>query len=1196
MWKASVILNVLAALTVTRLTEADYYKYNRNQYKQSATRFKCTEEGYHADPYDCRVYYRCVDWGNNSPLTLFKFECGVGTVFSKNQGDICTHPGDSGRLECAGSENELDSNLHDSSEIPSPIWTTTMKTTTRPQQTTTQFTVTTRQPTITQAATTTREPETAQSSLTSRPTTDQPENNCRNKLECTQEDFLADTCDCRKFYRCVDEGYGKFKKYEFTCGLGTVWDPEIQGCNHAWAVTKGSCRQNLESEDNTNNDGQWHGDVGDNDGQWNGNTGSADQSGQSGQAGDPNNQLEQPDQPENPDGQPGSSGMPDSSGYPGIPSTPSSSGLPGYPGMPDSPGTSGSPGTPGAPGFPSNPDFPGYPETSNSPDLPESPETSELPETPSTPNKPDSPNAPCSPGTSETSGSPSHQPSTDDCTKEGFFAHPNDCRKFYRCVNNGNSFTKYEFQCGVGTVWDSSIESCNHVYAVPHCSHTGDIITNQPDTSLNEVDSTDRLDTSELPPVQSPESSTVPSISSKPEISSSTQEAESTNKPIIPSQTTSVSYLPPATQMTTSISYLPPSSTATTEATSGSTPESVSYLPPSTSTDTGPTTSTSSSSISSAISSSQTGKHECNEEGFFPNPNNCKKFYRCVQGQSGYQKYEFECGPGTAWDQSVQTCNYIEQVSSCSIENNEIDQGSTTTASSQITATTSSSVIPTSTTVASIPETSTEPSMPEENKTEVSSTTITSAGEKPVSEEPEEIQKPESSSTENSSESSSEQSSSESSEGSSSSTESHVPDCTTQKLNNTIVCNNEGFYPHPVQCDKFYRCVDNGNGFNVYHFDCAPGTIFDPSISVCNYPESVYPARDCATASTTTSSNVEQTTESETSEQSVSTTTTTTTASTTTMSTETTTLEESTESTTESTESTESEKPTTESQGTTETESQEQSTTESQEQSTTESSTTEAEEQSTTESQEQSTTESSTTEAEEQSTTESQEQSTTESQEQSTTESQEQSTTESSEQTTAAEPAAAAPCTIGNLTDNQITLVCPTGFRRHPKYCNLFYQCTSEENMEIKILVLGCPENTIFDEKKIQCLPEDESSDPCTGAKASVRLYRRVENNALSPVKVSSNQLCPEEGHFPYRQGCSNNFYKCKRDIRNNLQGYFYKCPENFVYWSISRRCEHVMRLPMCSHLTYRNKTDWNDRWQIPTEDFNLSTTMLRFL
>jgi len=170
-------------------------------------------------------------------------------------------------------------------------------------------------------------------------------------------------------------------------------------------------------------------------------------------------------------------------------------------------------------------------------------------------------------------------------------------------------------------------------------------------------------------------------------------------------------------------------------------------------------------------------------------------------------------------------------------------------------------------------------------------------------------------------------------------------------------------------------------------------------------------------------------------------------------------------------------------------------------------STTESQEQST-ESQEQSTTEESqeqsTTESKEPSTTETQEQSTTELQEQSTTESQEQTTTESSESTTAEQ---GAPCSVGNLTDDQIILVCPTGFRRHPKHCNLFYQCSSEDNMEIKILVLSCPENTIFDEKKIQCVPESESSQPCMGTKTSARFYRRLEDHALSPVSIFNNQL-----------------------------------------------------------------------------------------
>lgn len=42
--------------------------------------------------------------------------------------------------------------------------------------------------------------------------------------------------------------------------------------------------------------------------------------------------------------------------------------------------------------------------------------------------------------------------------------------KFYRCVSNGNNgFTKYEFQCGPGTVWDQEIQGCNYADAVKNC-------------------------------------------------------------------------------------------------------------------------------------------------------------------------------------------------------------------------------------------------------------------------------------------------------------------------------------------------------------------------------------------------------------------------------------------------------------------------------------------------------------------------------------------------------------------------------------------------------------------------------------------------------------------------------------------------------------------------------------------------------
>ncbi|MER7513511.1 chitin binding peritrophin-A domain-containing protein [Streptomyces lavendulae] len=51
----------------------------------------------------------------------------------------------------------------------------------------------------------------------------------------------------------------------------------------------------------------------------------------------------------------------------------------------------------------------------------------------------------------------------------------------------------------------------------------------------------------------------------------------------------------------------------------------------------------------------------CTQEGYFPNPNDPRKFVRCVdfegKGQS-FTVFHFECGEGTVWDEEITTCNY----------------------------------------------------------------------------------------------------------------------------------------------------------------------------------------------------------------------------------------------------------------------------------------------------------------------------------------------------------------------------------------------------------------------------------------------------------------------------------------------------------------------------------------------------------
>jgi hypothetical protein len=47
-----------------------------------------------------------------------------------------------------------------------------------------------------------------------------------------------------------------------------------------------------------------------------------------------------------------------------------------------------------------------------------------------------------------------------ECKEEGFFVNPDDCSLFYRCVDNDGMLTKFDFQCGPGTLFDESLGTC----------------------------------------------------------------------------------------------------------------------------------------------------------------------------------------------------------------------------------------------------------------------------------------------------------------------------------------------------------------------------------------------------------------------------------------------------------------------------------------------------------------------------------------------------------------------------------------------------------------------------------------------------------------------------------------------------------------------------------------------------------------
>ncbi|XP_064474386.1 chitotriosidase-1-like isoform X2 [Ornithodoros turicata] len=52
----------------------------------------------------------------------------------------------------------------------------------------------------------------------------------------------------------------------------------------------------------------------------------------------------------------------------------------------------------------------------------------------------------------------------------------------------------------------------------------------------------------------------------------------------------------------------------------------------------------------------------------------------------------------------------------------------------------------------------------------------------------------------------------------------------------SLPCPKEGFYVHPDDPHRFYRCVKNGRSYDIYTFDCAPGTIFDEVEATCAFP------------------------------------------------------------------------------------------------------------------------------------------------------------------------------------------------------------------------------------------------------------------------------------------------------------------------------------------------------------------------
>lgn len=1103
---------------------------------------KCVKSGFMGDQIDCRKFYRCVDDGQGRYIQ-YEFSCGEGTVWDQTI-ESCNHAW--AVKNCT--------TLHTSTPYAVENSTQTV---------------------IVNITNETEFEKSTEKILTS--TQDYPVNGTHES--CIKEGFKGDKKDCKKFYRCVHNGQGGFTKYEFTCGEGTFWNQNIQTCDH---ITPDKLC--VISENNT---------------------------------------IYGP-QVEN-----------------------------------DEP----------------------YPETTNKI---------------STHSNIDIVDA---------SASEVIQITQTLCQEEGFYGHPYDCKKFYRCVNEGKiELIKYEFVCGDGTFWNDKIQACDHEYNSEKCSidlsssthKTTNILSTLTDISSQEEKTTPKVETS----IQSNFECISDGFFSNPNDCQKFIRCVNNNKGgyiqyhfTCGEGTIWVQDKQACDHFERSENCKNKNNSTEIVETNKPSSKQPQYSSPS-------IMSTETEVLAQQDIDANTEKNDfvsltnetCLAEGYYGSEKNCRKYYRCVRdGHNGFIKYEFTCTEGTAWDGKIKSCNHLAEVVTChsmtQVQNEappiyhdedndqKITSSSTgTTDISQLSGSTESTLVTDKDNCESegfFGDTSDcnlfyrcvddgkggfikyEYTCGDGTIWDQDLTTCNHQNN---------VVKP-SCKQDNSS------------NGSSTSNNTGSANSTT---GNNITCTNAGFYADPYDCKKFYRCVDwdgDGTRFSVYHFTCGEGTIWDPVVETCNHEESVYPPRDCSgnqsqidtvnettentditektttesttidqkpsnTDKTTSTTAMQTTTQQTTTQQSTTTTQKSSTSEQTTPQTttkqntapESTTTQKSTHQTTQQSTANE---PTTTQRVTTSEQTTLQSTTNEQttEQITTTQQTTH--EVTTTEetTSQYSTTNGQTTTHEPSTVEQTTQQFTTGEQpttqqslttEQTTVHSTTQSnivtesTTEyqsTNEQTTTTETTYESPYTtelsLESTTEDmhsateetspdkphcpeteeeQYLLVCPTSFKRHPKYCNMFYQCIEDDDTrEPKIATFTCPNNTIYDETKVQCVENNKAEKKCQGTMATYRRVKRLGIVKKDPIIVGrQSQVCHTIGHYPFERDvqCSPAFLKCTKNKVGKILGHVYQCPPGYVYWNISRRCEQRENVRDCLFST----NDWINRWEIPSDSSNIAS------
>ncbi|CAD7089852.1 unnamed protein product [Hermetia illucens] len=221
------------------------------------------------------------------------------------------------------------------------------------------------------------------------------------------------------------------------------------------------------------------------------------------------------------------------------------------------------------------------------------------------------------------------------CTAAGAFADPSDSGKFYYCVYTGSGYLSTLISCSNGYAFDAKSQQC--AMQTPNQSRDGDS-TPAPITTT-----------------------AVPSSTASPTTVAVTTEAQPTT--IVSTKTGGPDSTSAATKLeTTTIASTTPTPIITTEVLTTTT-KVVSTTEQSTTPKVEPTTekpistTTQQSTTEASTPTTNDGTFVCTALGAFPNPLTNKSFYYCVsENAGGYTSIKIECGEGTEYISSIETC------------------------------------------------------------------------------------------------------------------------------------------------------------------------------------------------------------------------------------------------------------------------------------------------------------------------------------------------------------------------------------------------------------------------------------------------------------------------------------------------------------------------------------------------------------